>query len=113
MIAFTPALINNSGPSEKGKKASDAATEPIGVDCVFSRSGSIALATAILQASFRSCWPTPDAIKARFLTRQTALDLQIFAAFQANKRSSACFLVGFFFVTTFKFRLGISFVSES
>jgi hypothetical protein len=69
MTAVAPASTAASKPSAKGKKASDATTEPLVRGSVsFSRSPiSAALAAAIRALSTRLIWPAPTPTVAPFL----------------------------------------------
>jgi len=86
IAAVTPARIPSSSPSGKGKKASDAITEPA--------ARSPARRTAICTASTRDICPAPTPMAAQSLKRTIAFDFTCFTAVHASSSCSHSFSVG-------------------
>ena len=101
IINLTPALINFFTPSEKGKKASDAAIEFLS----FFSWNFFAFSTAILQLSTLLGWPAPIPIVEKLFVIIIEFDLTNLHIFKANSESSTSFFVGLSFVTNFRFFL--------
>ena len=80
-MADTPAASRISGPSAKGKKASEAATEPA--------ARSPARCTASRQESTRFTCPIPTPTEAPSRASKIAFDFTERAALQANSRSAS------------------------
>ena len=80
IIASTPISANFSIPSEKGKKASDAATELV----IFSGTNCAAFCAAILQLSNLLGCPAPIPIVDLSFAKTIALDLTNLQTFNAN-----------------------------
>ena len=109
IIAPTPTLINSWIPSEKGKKASDAATEFI----IFSGANCNALDAAILQLSNLFGCPDPIPIVDLLFAKTIALDLTNLQILNANLRLLNWSSDGFFCVTIRNFFLSKSLSSGS
>ena len=99
IIASTPTLASSSIPSEKGKKASDAATE----FATFSGANCNAFWDAILQLSNLLGWPAPIPIVDLPFAKTIALDLTNLQILNANLRLLSWFGDGFFFCDYFYF----------
>ena len=97
IMAFTPWSASSWTPSEKGKKASDAATESNN----FSETNSCALLAAILQLSNLLGCPDPNPIVDLPFTNTIALDFENLQILNANLRLLSWFIVGFFFCNYF------------
>ncbi len=109
IIAEIPAFAAISTLSEKGKKASDAATEFI----IFSGTNCNALEEAILQLSNLLGCPDPIPIVDLLLAKTIALDLTNLQILNANLRLLSWFDDGFFLVTIRNFFLSKSLSSGS
>ena len=82
ITASTPAAASSSIPSAKGKKASEAATEPT----ILFGANFIALSHAILQLSNLLGWPAPIPIVDLSFAKTIALDLTCLQTPNANLR---------------------------
>ena len=109
MIALMPTFINSWIPSGKGKKASDAATEPI----IFLGKNCNALLDAILQLSNLFGCPEPMPIVDLLFAKMMALDFTNLQILKANLRLLSWFVDGFFLVTTRNFFLSKSVLFDS
>src|SRR4029077_8242529 len=94
ITACAPARATTSMPSRKGKKASEATTDPARV-CF----ASLALNSATRAASTRLIWPAPMPRVRPPLQNTMALDFTYLPTRQANRRSLTCSGVGFARVT--------------
>src|SRR4030042_4750450 len=103
IMAVTPCLIANSGPSAKGKKASEARTLPL------ARSPALFKASCTLSTALG--WPAPIPNNVLSLATTMALDFMLLTAFQAKSRSDNSALLGWRLVTTPGLSSGLAKVS--
>ena len=96
-MASIPTSASASIPSEKGKKASEAATEFV----IFSGTNCNAFWDAILQLSNLLGCPAPIPIVDLPLAKTIALDFTNLQILNANFRLLSWFVVGFFFCNYF------------
>ncbi len=93
ITAVAPASIAAKGPSAKGKKASEATTEP-SQRALARRTRPRALSTAIRVESTRLIWPAPIPSVAPSRAKTIAFERTWRQTFQANSRSSHCSSLG-------------------
>ena len=101
IIASIPTSASSSIPSEKGKKASDAATEFV----IFSGINCKAFWDAILQLSSLLGCPAPIPMVDLLFAKTIALDLTNLQILNANFKLLSWIGDGFFLVTIFSFLL--------
>src|SRR3972149_662683 len=98
MMAVAPASMRMLGPSAKGKKASEAATDPGNLSaCPFSFASHV----AIRQLITRDICPAPLPMSIPSLQTEIALLVVWVAGSQANLKSEISDSVGLRLVTTF------------
>src|SRR5471032_1485693 len=106
MTQVAPASTTTSRPSRKGKKASDATTEPAS-----DRPAFCALIEAMRAESMRLIWPAPTPRVMLLPQKTMAFDLTYLATRQANIRSCNCCWVGCSLVTTLRSPISTFFAS--